>query len=88
MAEKRYRYGNWERNKMVFFTDDPDVLFPVGWKPWQRTRRELVEHGPNDTWPFDTVTIAGFVEIEYGTDEEVARDMLHQRFGVERLPHG
>jgi|GEM_PF-5879586 len=46
------------------------------WKPWQRTKRQLAY---NDRWPYLDIPV-GPEETEYGTDEDVARDALRERF--------
>jgi hypothetical protein len=78
--EKYYRCGNWTRNTKIRFTDVPVDNVGMGpwWKPWQRLKTEVVMVN------FCTINIGvfgGIPEVEYGTDEEVARDRLRERFG-------
>jgi len=67
---KRYRYGNWHRSN-----NSPGPL------PWQRIATPVCTH---DTWPFPDVPV-GPPELQYATDEEVARDRLRERFAPPAL---
>lgn len=78
--KRYYRYGKWERNKQMRITDELCADMGSGWKPWQRT---VTEVRMNDTWPYNMVhyAVGGVMDIEYATDEEVARDRLRAAFG-------
>jgi hypothetical protein len=78
--EKCYRYGNWTRNTQLRITDEPHDTPGPWYLPWQRTREEIVS-GPANWGAGAAHFLVAPPEIEYATDEEVARDKLRERFG-------